>query len=178
MFTEPADRVRSLDEAFALFVRETGLAPTSAPRFETFEAWRQFDGTDLRVALAETRLGGAPGVAFLVLSRQKKDRGQFRVWAAETPRDTFRAWGGIARMMVLHGDLPSVDVVPAGRRAQIADAPFHQQVAFHEATVDRVYAQGAAQLMASQLAVTQQMTQLNYNLLFGKPITAPAWQQR
>ncbi len=36
----------------------------------------------------------------------------------------------------------------------------------------------AATLMASQLAVTQQMTQMNYNLLFGKPITAPAWQQR
>jgi hypothetical protein len=81
-------------------------------------------------------------------------------------------------MMVLYGDLPSMSVVPAERRAQIANAPFRQQVAFHEAAVHRAYTQVATQLMASQLAVTQQMMQLNYNLLFGKPVTAPAWQQR
>ena len=171
--TGPAFGVSDHDGAVRDLVKDTGMAFVSPPRLEPLEAWKGWDGRDMRVAFAETRLGGGPGVAFVLIS-QMPGSDQFAIYALEMPEATFRAWGGAPRMMVLREVIPSVDVFPAERRAQIAAAPLDGQTKLYEGALDAFYEQGVASLMMmSQAQTLMMMQELNYDLLLGGDISSP-----
>lgn len=159
--------------AIADLVRDTGIDFAETPGLEPLEAWRTWDGSTAWLVLTETRLSGAPGVLFLI-GKQEAGSDQFTMFGVETTRDTFVAWGGIPRMMVLRELIPNVEVFPPERREQIATAPFENQVAVYEAALDHLLEDIAAALtMMNQAQVTLRMQEFNYDLLLGHDITSP-----
>ncbi|WP_375427279.1 hypothetical protein [uncultured Sphingomonas sp.] len=61
---------------------------------------------------------------------QPKGGREYFAFGIEMPEPVFRACGGAVRMMALRGLVPSVESVPASRRAQIAAAPLARRIAF------------------------------------------------
>ena len=168
--TGPDFDVYDHDGAVRDMVKDTGIDFVRTPRLERSEAWAEVDGRDFRFTFAESRLGGEPGVVFLIIS-QESGSDQFEIFAVETTRATFEAWGGAPRMMLIRGLIPSLDVFPTGRREQIARAPLAGQVALYEAALDKLYVELAASRAAlSQSQLLNGMTELNYDLLFDNDV--------
>ncbi len=95
----------------------------------------------MRVTFIETAMAGEPGVLFFLISNEK-DRTEFKIFAVETTRDTFRAWGGAARMLQLREVVDGPEAFPATRRKQIAEASLEEQAALYEAVLDKFYQSG------------------------------------
>lgn len=170
--TGPRFGVRSLDGAVQDITKDTGLRFAAKPALEPLEVWGKVDGRSSWITLAPTRLGGSPGVFFMEIWRPRGSADYLAV-GVEMPEPVFRAWGGVARMMVLRRVIPNMESVPAQRRAQIARAPLRQQVAFFEAGQNKLYNALAPGLLMSQAATLMRMRELNYDLLFGNDYTDP-----
>ena len=170
--TGPDFDVYDHDAAVRDLVKDSGIDFVRTPRLEPSEAWVRVDGRDLRFTFAESRLGGEPGVVFLIVS-QEAGSDQFQMFGVETTRATFEAWGGAPRMMLIRDLVPSVDVFPAERRAQIARGSLASQVALYEAALDKLFLELAASRTAlSQGQLLNGMMELNYDLLFDNDIGA------
>ncbi len=169
--TGPDFDVYDHDAAVQDLVKDTGIDFVRPPRLEPSEAWRGVDGRDLRFTFAESRLGGQPAVVFLIIS-QKAGSDQFGIFAVETTRATFEAWGGAPRMMQVRGLIPTIDVFPAERRSQVARASLPQQVALYEAALDKLFLDlQTSAAMGAQARLLHGMRQLNYDLLFDEDIS-------
>lgn len=171
--TGPKYNVYSFDAAITDFEKDLKVTFAQRPKLEPLESWKNFDGTDMRLALVPTRYGNIDGVFFFVIAKKPNNK-EYILNGMEMTDATFRQWGGIARMLVLQEGLQSPELYPKERREAIANAPLPRQVAIYEASLNALYANLAGQMMAmSQAQVLLRMRELNYDLLLGKNITNP-----
>ena len=158
------------EAAIRRLAQETGLDIRGSSKLERLEAWKSFNGNDVRVLLTETRRNKAPAVAFVVYAKPKGSTAS-SIRVMEVPVATYRKWGGVAAMLHSRGIIPSAEVFPADQRERIASAPLRKQMKLYEAILDRFYVEQSLALMMTQAQVTAMMTELNYDLLFGNDIT-------
>ncbi len=168
--TGPKFDVRSHDRAIGAIEEYFKVQFTARPKLEKLESWQKLDGSDFRIAFAPTNLGGAEGVAFIMI-KQPRGRDVYQMNVLEMPRQSFVEWGGAARMMVLRGLMPSMEVFPKSERDRIARGSMASQTAFYEAAADKYFQMQAARTMAmTQTNLLLGMQELNYDLLFGNDI--------
>ncbi len=168
--TGPDFNVFDHDAAVRDLVKDTGVQFVGMPTLEPLEAWRKYDGRDMRVAFSETRYAGRRGVGFLLISKMA-GRNTFGIWFLEITEETFADWGGAARMLLLRDVIQSKDDIPQTRRGQVATAPLDQQTRFYEIAVNAQYeAVGRALLGMVQMNTFTMMQNLNYDLAFGRDL--------
>ncbi len=168
--TGPKYNVTTFDGTVGQMESYFGVKFKSRPVFEKIEAWEALDGSDFRIAFAPTNLNGIDGVGFILV---KKARGSqdFVISLLEMPRQTFIEWGGAARMIVMRGLLPNIDVFPKSERNRIARGSLNSQTAFYEAAATKYFEMKSAQTYAmTQGNLLLGMQELNYDLLFGNDI--------
>ncbi|MEL7199711.1 MAG: hypothetical protein AAGL10_15480 [Pseudomonadota bacterium] len=168
--TGPKYDVTSFAGTVGAMEKYFGVKFKASPKYEKIEAWQSLDGSDFRIAFAPTDLNGVDGVAFILV---KKARGSdlFQMNVFEMPRQTFVEWGGAARMIVIRGLLPSMDVFPKAERSRIARGSLSSQTAFYEAAATKFFEMKSAQTYAmTQTNLLLGMQELNYDLLFGNDI--------
>ncbi len=169
--TGPEFDVFDHDAAVRDMVKDTGIKFVRPPKLEPLEAWQAYDGRDARFAFAHTRFAGKSGVAFVLIS-QMRGKETYGIWCLEMTRSTFTDWGGAARILVLRDVIPSVDVIPAERRPQVANAPLDQQMTFYEMAVNAQYKAVASAVMGmiAQGQTLEMMRNLNFDLAFGREL--------
>ncbi|MBX7482850.1 hypothetical protein [Qipengyuania qiaonensis] len=171
--TGPRYDVYDHDTAIGNVIELSEMDVVGSLDLEPLDAWREWDGRDMRIGFVETRFGGGEGVAF-VLVNSLADSDQFDVYVIETTRHTFEEWGGAARTMQLRGLIPTMESIPEEHRRAIATASLDRQTALYEAALNEFYKQGLASLMAmTQAQALNRMRELNYDLLLGGDITSP-----
>lgn len=174
--TGPTFNVYSFDAAIKDFFDEkNGISVKFAqqPKPEPLEAWKQWDGTDMRLALAPTRYGGTNGVFFFVIGKKANSK-DYILNGFEVTEETFRKWGGVTRMLALQEGIKTAEMYPKERRKAIANAPLPNQVALYEASLNALQKDLATAMVAmTQAQVLLRMQELNYDLLLGRNITFP-----
>ncbi len=142
-------------------------------RFEPLEAWRRYDGRDMRLAMMKTRRDGIEQMAWF-LARTTEDEGfNFLLLGMEVPLETYRQWGGIAHLLALRDIIPSVASMPADERDRVSRADGEAQTAVFEAALNAQFLGLSAQMRASQASTLLRMQELNYDMLLGDDITSP-----
>ena len=150
--------------------KDIGIRFSETPQLEKIEAWQQLDGSDFRIAFVPTQFSGIEGVAF-ILVKQEQGSDQFSVNIFEVPRETFIEWGGAARMLVIRGLLPNIEVFPENQRQSIAMGSMKEQSDFYEAATNKFFEMQMAGLVPmSQANLLNGMRELNYDLLFDNDI--------
>ncbi|MBC7989887.1 MAG: hypothetical protein H7Y19_09940, partial [Luteimonas sp.] len=74
---EPVYSPREPRDAFAAFKKRQQMEVIGLPRFERLESWQKTNGTIMPVALADTRLAGEPGIAFVLVAKQPGGGGRY-----------------------------------------------------------------------------------------------------
>ncbi|MEL6529477.1 MAG: hypothetical protein AAGK01_01720 [Pseudomonadota bacterium] len=168
--TGPKYGVRDHRGAVGAISKYFGVKFVGKPTLAPIAEWKKLDGSDFRIAFADTNLGGTEGVAFMLI-KQPRGALTFQINVLEMPKSTFVEWGGAARMMVLRGLMPNMGVFPKERLQTIANAPMNQQAGFYQAAARKYYEIQSARTMAmSQTNLLLGMQELNYDLLFGNDI--------
>ena len=168
--TGPDFNVYSHDAAVLDLLKDVDLQLKSPMRLEKIEAWQIYYQKDLRAGLADTTLNGVPAVLFITVS-QKESSPQYGLFAILMARDTYFDWGGVSWLMMENGLIGDHKIFSKERRAQIARAPYVEQLKlFEEAANIRVKAVIDG---LSELGATQAMINLNLDLMFGDLSVSP-----
>ncbi|MEM6266725.1 MAG: hypothetical protein AAF707_04310 [Pseudomonadota bacterium] len=162
----------SFDSAMRKLAEVAGITIAGDPHVQRLGSWSAYDGREARLMMVPTTRAGTKGVLMLYLVQLKGDRA-FSFLGYEVPEKTFLDGGGIVRMMLIRGIVPSDNVFPDNQVERIARAPFKQQMAFYDAALTKLYETKKRQFIASQSAVTMRMMELNYDLLLGGDISSP-----
>ncbi len=170
--TGPKFNVSTFDGALRDLAKDAKITMTGKPFYEDLNAWKLFDGRQSKLVMVTTTRGGEKGVLMAYIVKPKTSS-EFSILAYEVPEQTFLEGGGIVRMMLIRGIIPSTGVFQKGQVDKIARAPFKQQMAFYEAALDKLYERKSREFIASQSAVTLRMMELNYDLLLGGDISSP-----
>ncbi|MEL7296273.1 MAG: hypothetical protein AAGJ86_01360 [Pseudomonadota bacterium] len=172
--TGPDYQVYDHDGAVLDLAKDLGLTLQPKMTLTDIDAWRRLNGSNLKAGLTRTTIDGADFVIFMTVT-QPKNSDQFNLYAVALPTTTFYEWGGITWMMADNGLIPSTEIFPTARRRQIAKAPYATQMQlFAEAATVKVnvLAKQMNELMSQQM-LTNQMLDLNLDLMFGDLAVSP-----
>lgn len=168
--TGPRYGVNNHADTIGAITKYFGVEFAKQPQITRIDEWTKLDGSDFRIAFAETRLGGRDGVAFIMIKKPQNSK-VFQLNVVEMSRQTFIEWGGAARMMVLRGLVPNMAVFPRERRRLIANGSMDEQAEFYRAAASKYYELTSLQtLSVSQNNLLLGMQELNYDLLFDNDI--------
>lgn len=170
--TGPKFGVSTHDGAFKKLLEYGNIVTAGTPVSQRLKPWVKFDKRDARLVMVPSVRGGQKGVLMAFISSVSNSP-EFGVLGYEVPEQAFLDGGGIIRMMLIRGIIPSADVFPKETQDRIARAPFKQQMAFYEAALDKLYESEKRKFVATQGAVTLRMMELNYDLLLGGDISSP-----
>lgn len=168
--TGPKYGVNNHADTIGAITKYFGVQIAKRPQITRIDEWQELDGSDFRIAFAETRLGGRDAVAFIMIKKPRNSE-VFQLNVVEMSRETFIEWGGAARMMVLRGLVPNMDAFPRERRRLIANGSMIEQAEFYRAAASKYYELTSLQtLSVSQNNLLLGMQELNYDLLFDNDI--------